>query len=68
METWYLESSRNRNQEFVDDILSIQELIIVWGRGWTTLRSLESRDSLKSITIRGESETYLQSEFKKHHS
>ncbi|EGA90373.1 hypothetical protein GPDM_05071 [Planococcus donghaensis MPA1U2] len=56
--------TRNRDQEFDDGILTKHELIIVWEKGWTTLfttlRSLESQDLFKRITIRGEKHTVLE--------
>lgn len=43
--------SRNRDQEFEDTILTIQEMIIMWEKGWNTflgtLNGLESQDLLK---------------------
>lgn len=57
-------STRNRDQEFVDDSSSKQEMIMIWNKGWRilfdTLHELESEDLLKNITIRGESHTVLE--------
>lgn len=57
-------SSRNRDQEFEDDISSKQEMITIWEKGWKTLfdtlNGLESQDLLKNITIRGEKHTVLE--------
>lgn len=57
-------SSRNRDQEFEDDVSSKQELITIWERGWktlfATLKDLEKQDLLKNITIRGERHTVLE--------
>lgn len=55
--------SRNRDQEFEDDIFSKQEMITIWNKGWgtlfDTLNGLESQDLLKTVTIRGERHTVL---------
>lgn len=57
-------SSRNRDQEFEEDITSKQEMIINWEKGWDTLfdalNSLENQDLLKNVTIRGERHTVLE--------
>src|SRR5690625_314725 len=49
---------RDRDDEFVDDIPSKSELIIVWEKGWKilldTLAHLGEGDLLKHIYIRGE--------------
>lgn len=56
--------SRNRDQEFADDISSKQEMIALWEKGWNTLlntlNGLEHQDLLKYITIRGEKHTVLE--------
>src|SRR5699024_12263269 len=56
--------SRNRDQEFEDDIPSKQEMITIWEKGWNTLldtlNGLENQDLLKNITIRGEKQTVLE--------
>lgn len=57
-------STRNRDQEFEDDLTSKQEMITVWEKGWHTLfdalSRLENRYLLKNITIRGEIHTVLE--------
>ncbi|GGK09188.1 hypothetical protein GCM10007063_34570 [Lentibacillus kapialis] len=57
-------SSRNRDQEFEDDVSSKQEMITIWERGWNilldTLNGLENQDLLKNITIRGGRHTVLE--------
>ena len=56
--------TRNRDQEFEDDIPSKQEMIAIWDKGWNTLfdslNGLENQDLLKNITIRGEGHTVLE--------
>lgn len=56
--------SRNRDQEFDDDISTKQEMSVLWGRGWDTLlRTLDEltgEDLLKKVTIRGEDHTVLE--------
>src|SRR5699024_12231703 len=56
--------SRNRDQEFEDDIPSKQEMITISEKGWNTLldtlNGLENQDLLKNITIRGEKHTVLE--------
>lgn len=56
-------SYRNRDQEFENTILSKQELIEIWNKGWNilfeTLSNLEERDLLKNIYIRSESHTVI---------
>jgi len=55
---------RNRDDEFVDDITSKYDLMIVWEKGWKalfdTLTSLKEEDLLKHITIRGEKHTAIE--------
>lgn len=57
-------ASRNRDQEFEDEISSRQEMITIWEKGWIilldTLNGLENQDLLKNITIRGEKHTVLE--------
>ncbi|WP_301107947.1 DinB family protein [Sporosarcina sp.] len=57
-------TSRNRDQEFDDDISSRQEMIAIWEKGWNTLldtiNGLENQDLLKYISIRGEKHTVLE--------
>lgn len=49
---------RNRDNEFVDDFQSRQEVMDYWEKGWRclfeSLRSLSPDDLMKTITIRGE--------------
>lgn len=56
--------SRNRDQEFEDDIASKQEMITIWEKGWNmlldTLNGLEKQNLLENITIRGEKHTVLE--------
>lgn len=56
--------TRNRDQEFEDDISSKQEMITTWEKGWNTflgtLNGLESQDLLKNVTIRGEKHIVLE--------
>lgn len=51
-------SFRNRDQEFIDDIYSKQELISIWEKGWTifldTLNTITEENLLKDVYIRGE--------------
>ncbi|MER2000671.1 MAG: DUF1572 domain-containing protein [Lysinibacillus sp.] len=55
--------NRNRDQEFEYTILSKQELIKVWEKGWNvlfeTLSNLQVQDLLKNIYIRSESHTVI---------
>lgn len=55
---------RNREQEFVGDISSMQELIEVWETGWgilfETLSDLDEKDLLKKVAIRGESHSVIE--------
>lgn len=57
-------TSRNRDQEFEDDISSRQEMITIWEKGWIilldTLKGLENQDLLENISIRGEKHTVLE--------
>jgi len=54
---------RNREQEFEDNILSKQELIAIWEKGWNilfdTLSDLGEQDLLKNIYIRSKSHTVV---------
>src|SRR5699024_4690063 len=56
--------TRNRDQEFEDDISSMKVMITIWEQGWNTLfntlKELENDDLLKCITIRGEKHTVLE--------
>lgn len=57
-------STRNRDQEFEEDVTSKQEMINSWEKGWNTLfdalNSLENQDLLKNVMIRGERHTVLE--------
>lgn len=54
---------RGREQEFQDNILSKQELITIWEKGWNilfdTVSDLGEQDLLKNIYIRSESHTVV---------
>ena len=56
-------SDRNRDQEFEDDLLSKQELMTIWEKGWNALfealNELSEEDLLKHVYIRGERHTVL---------
>ncbi|MBD1382686.1 DUF1572 domain-containing protein [Metabacillus arenae] len=55
---------RNRDQEFINTILSKHELITIWEIGWNrlfaTLSDLGEQDLLKTVYIRGEAHTVLE--------
>ncbi|WP_028782256.1 DUF1572 family protein [Thalassobacillus devorans] len=57
-------ASRQRDDEFEDDIPSKNELLTVWDSGWNTLftalRSLTAEDLLNQITIRGENHLVIE--------
>lgn len=57
-------SWRNRDGEFEDNIVSKQEMEMVWDKGWMilfeALNELESEDLLKTVTIRGEEHSVLE--------
>ena len=56
-------SDRNRDREFEVELLSKQELMTIWEKGWNALfealNELSDQDLLKSISIRGERHTVL---------
>ena len=56
-------TNRNRDQEFEDELISKQELITIWEKGWNALfealNELSDQDLLKKIYIRGERHTVL---------
>lgn len=55
---------RHRDQEFVDDITTTEELQAVWEKGWAVLfealNALEEADLEKTVTIRGEAHTVVE--------
>lgn len=55
---------RDRDEEFVDDILSMEQLSAVWNQGWTclvmTLDTLTEGDLSKTVKIRGEDHTVVE--------
>ena len=55
---------RHRDNEFVDDIASRDELMTLWERGWgrlfATMESLTVHDLTRSVTIRGEPHSVIQ--------
>lgn len=57
-------SYRNRDGEFEDDIVSKQDLVELWDKGWNvlfaTLEGLSETDLLKNVYIRGEAHTVLE--------
>ena len=56
--------NRNRDDEFVQDFTSREQLLSVWEGGWSvlfeTLRALSDQDLGRSITIRGEAHSVMQ--------
>ena len=56
--------NRNRDDEFIDNIDSVEGLMTAWERGWArlfdTLNSLTDQDVLKIITIRNEPHTVIR--------
>ncbi|MGP4039875.1 DUF1572 family protein [Gracilibacillus sp. D59] len=56
--------NRNREEEFLDDLVSKSKLMIIWEKGWNTLfvtlTSLGEQDLLKEIKIRGEKHLVLE--------
>lgn len=55
---------RNRDGEFIDDIIDMDQLTAVWEKGWTvlfnTLNSLTDDDLSKTVHIRGEAHTVVE--------
>jgi Protein of unknown function (DUF1572) len=49
---------RNRDGEFITDLSSKSEVMLIWEKGWQTLMNalagLAEQDLLKTVTIRGE--------------
>ena len=56
-------ANRNRDQEFEAELLTKQELMTIWEKGWNALfealNELSDQDLLKKIYIRGERHTVL---------
>ena len=57
-------SDRNRDREFEVELLSKQELMTIWEKGWNALfealNELSEQDLLKYVSIRGERHTVLE--------
>ncbi|KOS68793.1 hypothetical protein AEA09_09745 [Lysinibacillus contaminans] len=57
-------STRNRDDEFVDNLTTKEELIAVWEHGWQVLfealKQLTEADLVKFVTIRGEKHTVIE--------
>lgn len=55
--------TRNRDEEFIDDVASQEKLLTIWEDGWTvllaTISSLTPEDLMKEIKIRGEKHTVI---------
>src|SRR5919106_170788 len=55
---------RNRDNEFIDDIDSVESLMTKWEKGWdclfNALSSLEEEDLNKTIYIRGEPHSVIK--------
>ena len=55
---------RDRDAEFVNDITTKEQMLVVWNQGWnvflTTLRSLTAEDLQKTIYIRNQGHTVLE--------
>jgi hypothetical protein len=56
--------NRNRDDEFIDDVNSVESITAAWERGWArlfeTLKGLTENDVLKIITIRNEPHTVIK--------
>lgn len=56
--------NRNRDDEFVDDIRSKEQLLAIWNQGWSvllnSLTALTADDVLKTVYIRKEPHTVLK--------
>ncbi len=56
--------NRNRDDEFLDDIVDMDNLKEVWEKGWAVLfhalEALEPGDILRTVTIRGQPHSVLQ--------
>lgn len=55
---------RNRDDEFVGDIQTKEQMMVLWDIGWNTflnaLKSIEEEQLLKTITIRNEPHSVMQ--------
>lgn len=56
-------STRKRDEEFIDDIASLDALVTIWEDGWDvlfkTIQSLKPDDLMKQVKIRGEKHTVI---------
>ena len=56
-------ANRNRDQEFEAELLTKQELMTIWEKGWNALfdalKEMSEQDLLKDIYIRGEHHTVI---------
>lgn len=56
--------TRNRDDEFIDNLTSKEELVSIWEHGWQVLfqalKQLTEADLLKYVTIRGEKHTVIE--------
>ncbi len=56
--------NRNRDNEFIDDIDSVETLMTKWERGWVclfkTLSNLREEDLNKTVYIRGEAHSVIK--------
>jgi hypothetical protein len=56
--------NRNRDDEFIDDLKSREELMKFWNKGWsclfTAMEELKEDDLMKTVYIRNESHTVLR--------
>ena len=57
-------TTRNRDSEFIDNHKNSEQLMQCWNKGWNvlfdTLHSLDEKDLMRTITIRGEKLTVAQ--------
>lgn len=57
-------ATRDRDGEFVQDVLDRERLLARWAEGWDlflqTLQSLQEEDLLRTVTIRNQPHTVLQ--------
>jgi hypothetical protein len=56
--------NRNRDDEFINDLKSREELFACWEKGWdtflNTLNKINENDLLKTVTIRNEPHSVIQ--------